>query len=85
MSKFAFYIVSFLVALIFITSCTSLFGWEKTSKTSTKFTNRIPSKLRVWERASRDSAKLAPLPKETKEAIVQIYAAPLWGLRGLVL
>ena len=40
--------------------------------------------MRAWERASRESAKLAPLPKKSKEAIVQVYAAPLWGLRGWV-
>lgn len=40
--------------------------------------------MRAWERASRVSAELAPLPKDSKEAVVQAYAAPLWGLRGLV-
>ena len=37
-----------------------------------------------WKRASRDSARLAPLPKENSQAVVQAYAAALWGLRGLV-
>ena len=84
MSRFSLYIVSLFSSLVFFTSCTSIFGWEKTSKTSTKFVDKIPPKLRAWERASRDSSKMAPLPKDNKEAIVQVYAAPLWGLRGLV-
>ena len=83
MSKFIFY-TTHLFVIILLISCTSIFGWEKTSKTSTKIVKRVPPKLRAWERASRDSAKLAPLPKENKETIVQVYAAPLWGLRGLV-
>ena len=37
-----------------------------------------------WRTASRASAGLAPLPEESKEAVVQVYRAPLWGLRGLV-
>ena len=37
-----------------------------------------------WKTASRASAGLAPLPEESQEAVVQIYRAPLWGLRGLV-
>ena len=68
----------------FFISCISIFGWEKASKTSTKFVKQIPPKLRAWERASRESAKLAPLPEKNKGAVVQVYAAPLWGLRGWV-
>ena len=83
MLKFSLYII-LCSAVVFFISCISIFGWEKTSKASTEFVSRIPSKMRAWERASRASAKLAPLPQENKEAIVQAYAAPLWGLRGLV-
>ena len=35
-----------------------------------------------WKTASRASSNLAPLPKEHKEAVVQAYAAALWGFRG---
>lgn len=35
-----------------------------------------------WQTASRDSAKLAPLPSEHQEAIVQIYTARTFGWRG---
>lgn len=83
MSKFMLRIILFSIFVFFI-SCISIFGWGKTSKTSTEFVKRIPPKMRAWERASRESAKLAPLPKKSKEAIVQVYAAPLWGLRGWV-
>ena len=37
-----------------------------------------------WRTASRASAGLAPLPQDSKEAVVQVYRAPLWGLRGLI-
>ena len=83
MLKFLFYATGFFT-LAFFVSCISIFGWEKTSKPSTDFVRRISPKLRAWERASRASANLAPLPKENKEAIIQAYAAPLWGLRGWV-
>lgn len=65
-------------------SCITIFGWEKASKTSTKVVKKVPPSLRVWEKTSRDSAKLAPLPEKYKEAVIQVYAAPLWGLRGKV-
>ncbi len=35
-----------------------------------------------WRDASRASANIAPLPQETKDAIVHVYAAALWGIRG---
>lgn len=35
-----------------------------------------------WKTASRASANLAPLPQKHKKAVIQIYRAPLWGLRG---
>lgn len=35
-----------------------------------------------WWEASRDSAKLAPDPADTPEAVVQVYAARAWGWRG---
>ncbi len=37
-----------------------------------------------WRTASRDSAGLAPLPKDTPEAVVQVYAARAFGWRGAV-
>ena len=40
------------------------------------------SKSGGWRTASRASSRLAPLPKDSKEAVVQVYAASLWGLRG---
>ena len=83
MLKSSLYIILFSTIGFFI-SCISIFGWEKTSKASTEFVSSIPPKMRAWERASRASAKLAPLPQENEEAVVQVYAAPLWGLRGLV-
>ncbi len=36
-----------------------------------------------WRTASRDSAGLAPLPKEESAAVVQVYAARVWGWRGI--
>jgi len=35
-----------------------------------------------WRTASRDSAGIAPDPKTTQEAVVQVYAARTWGWRG---
>ncbi len=34
--------------------------------------------------SSRESANIAPLPEKNPQAIVQIYAAKLWGWRGVV-
>jgi len=36
-----------------------------------------------WHTANRSSAKMAPLPSECKEAIVQVYAARAFNWRGL--
>ena len=36
-----------------------------------------------WRRASRESAGLAPSPQEEPQAVVQAYAARVWGWRGL--
>ena len=63
-----------LQALFFISGL----SWQKSAE------SKIPLKIESWKTASRKSAKLAPLPKEDKSAIIQFYAAPLWGLRGLV-
>ena len=35
-----------------------------------------------WREASRASAGIAPLPSEHPEAIIQVYAADLFGFRG---
>lgn len=35
-----------------------------------------------WRTASRDSAGIAPLPAETPEAVVQVYAARTFNWRG---
>ena len=35
-----------------------------------------------WHTASRDSARLAPDPATTKEAVIQVYGADTWGWRG---
>ena len=35
-----------------------------------------------WQSASRSSAHLAPEPKETSEAVIQVYAADAWSWRG---
>lgn len=35
-----------------------------------------------WRTANRDSAGIAPDPKTTTEAVVQVYAARAWGWRG---
>jgi hypothetical protein len=35
-----------------------------------------------WRTASRESAGIAPDPAETREAVVQVYAARTWGWRG---
>jgi len=37
----------------------------------------------TWRTASRDSAGIAPTPEEEPDAVVQIYAAKVWGARGL--
>jgi hypothetical protein len=36
-----------------------------------------------WRTASREPAGIAPDPASTAEAVVQVYAAPTWGWRGL--
>lgn len=36
-----------------------------------------------WRTANRESAKIAPLPNEYKDAVVQVYAARAYGWRGL--
>lgn len=36
-----------------------------------------------WHSASRDSAGFAPLPTDEPGAVIQAYAAALWGWRGL--
>jgi hypothetical protein len=35
-----------------------------------------------WRTASRESAGIAPDPKTTKEAVLQVYGASTWGWRG---
>jgi hypothetical protein len=35
-----------------------------------------------WRTASRETAGIAPDPKVTKEAVLQVYGAPTWGWRG---
>ena len=35
-----------------------------------------------WRTASRESAGIAPDPKVTREAVLQVYGAPTWGWRG---
>ncbi|WP_432735865.1 DUF3750 domain-containing protein [Maridesulfovibrio sp. FT414] len=35
-----------------------------------------------WRTASREPAGIAPDPASTREAVVQVYAAPAWGWRG---
>ena len=35
-----------------------------------------------WRTASRDSAGLAPDPRTTPEAVLQVYGASTWGWRG---
>jgi uncharacterized protein YceK len=35
-----------------------------------------------WRTASRESARIAPDPTSTNEAILQIYGAKAWGWRG---
>jgi hypothetical protein len=37
-----------------------------------------------WRTASRESAGIAPDPAETKEAVVQVYAARAWSWRGIL-
>ena len=36
-----------------------------------------------WRTASRESAKIAPLPAETREAVVQVYGARTYGWRAV--
>jgi len=38
--------------------------------------------VRHWSAARWDSARLAPDPGETPEAVVQVYCAASWGLKG---
>lgn len=35
-----------------------------------------------WRTASREPAGLAPDPRTTREAVLQVYGAPTWGWRG---
>ena len=35
-----------------------------------------------WHTASRESAGIAPLPSETRDAVLQVYGADAWGWRG---
>jgi hypothetical protein len=35
-----------------------------------------------WRTATRESANLAPDPKTTQEAVLQVYGADTWGWRG---
>ena len=37
-----------------------------------------------WRTASRESARIAPDPATTPEAVIQVYGAPTWGWRGWV-
>ena len=37
-----------------------------------------------WSTASHEATGLAPSPTETEEAVVQVYAARTWGIRGAV-
>jgi len=37
---------------------------------------------RDWRSASREPAGIAPDPAQTREAVLQAYAAPTWGWRG---
>ena len=37
-----------------------------------------------WRTASRESAQLAPLPSEEPAAVVQAYAAAVYGWRGFL-
>lgn len=36
-----------------------------------------------WRDASRQSANIAPSPKSTTEAVIQVYGADAWGWRGI--
>ena len=35
-----------------------------------------------WRTASRESAGISPDPTVTREAVLEVYAAPTWGWRG---
>lgn len=35
-----------------------------------------------WRTASREPAGMAPDPRSTQEAVLQVYGAPTWGWRG---
>ena len=60
-----------LLALIFIPALFSLAG-------------RALAGQMHWSQASHESTGQAPLPEQTPEAVVQVYAARTWGLRGAV-
>lgn len=40
------------------------------------------SSVKDWRTASRESAKMAPDPQTTDEAVLQVYGARTWGWRG---
>ncbi len=40
------------------------------------------SSVKDWRTASRESAKMAPDPLTTDEAVLQVYGARTWGWRG---
>jgi len=42
----------------------------------------IISDFTGWDKATRESSGIAPDPAETRGAVVQVYAADLWGWRG---
>ena len=38
--------------------------------------------VKDWRTASRESAKIAPVPTTTNEAVLHVYGADAWGWRG---
>ena len=54
-------IILIILALLFVSACSS---------------------VKDWRTASRESAKMAPDPQTTDEAVLQVYGARTWGWRG---
>lgn len=48
------------------------------------FALRLAAERPHWNQSSHAATGLAPLPSETPEAVVQVYAARTWGMRGSV-
>jgi len=74
-----FYLKAFLIGFLCVLLLSFGQSWSKAKQSGEVFTGEH------WWTARRDSAGIAPDPVQLRDtAIVQIYAAPTYGWRGLV-